>query len=374
MRRVSDTEIDTALDIARRAHECAIPVNGAATHRSEIEAPAAPGFSVTRIGDVQDEGPPRWLVDGLWLEEGVGVIGGEPKSYKSFVSAQLAVCVASGKPMFGRHEVKRGRVLMFNAEDRPAMTRHRIKMMCTALDVDIATLDVHLISVPALRLDDAEQVELLRATVAAVQPQLLILDPLRDLHGLDENDARIVSALLSPLRVIQREFKTAVMVVHHMAKLGETQRRAGQRLRGSSALHGWIDSALYLTHKEGAVVVEPEHRSAKSSEKFRFRVLEAETQTGPALWLESQSDEDEEVKQEKNERREMTENAIIACIAAATEPLTGRDIRRAVKGRAELIVEAVRSLVNSGVLAEETVIRGGREAPGYSISKERRHA
>ncbi len=40
----------------------------------------------------------RWLVDGLWSEEAVGIIGGEPKCGKSFLALDLAVAVAAGIP------------------------------------------------------------------------------------------------------------------------------------------------------------------------------------------------------------------------------------------------------------------------------------
>ena len=33
----------------------------------------------------------RWLVTGLWSEQAVGIIGGEPKCCKSFLALDLAV-------------------------------------------------------------------------------------------------------------------------------------------------------------------------------------------------------------------------------------------------------------------------------------------
>jgi RecA-family ATPase len=39
-----------------------------------------------------------WLIEGLWSNEAVGIIGGEPKCGKSFLALDLAVAVASGTP------------------------------------------------------------------------------------------------------------------------------------------------------------------------------------------------------------------------------------------------------------------------------------
>ena len=37
----------------------------------------------------------RWLIEGLWGAEAVGIIGGEPKCCKSFLALDMAVAVAS---------------------------------------------------------------------------------------------------------------------------------------------------------------------------------------------------------------------------------------------------------------------------------------
>jgi hypothetical protein len=324
-------------------------------------------LSIMNVASIPDDGPVKWLVRDLWLGEGVGIIGGEPKTFKSFTAAQLATCVASGRPMFGRHEVQRGRVLMYNAEDRPSMTRDRIARMCRALDVDIDDLDLHLIDVSSLRLDDAEQMAKLSRTVAHLKPSLLILDPLRDMHGLDENDAKLMSALLVPLRVLQREHHCAVIVVHHMAKLTETQRRPGQRLRGSSALHGWVDSGIYLSLKDGAVHVDVEHRAAPAPERFSFTVENSHMNGGDALWLEAHHGSDDDA-QERQEKRSAIENAIIAALDAAGGPLTGRELRKVCNRRAEAVVEAIRRLLSTGILAEEPLSRAGQPVPGYRIA------
>ncbi|MGB6451972.1 MAG: AAA family ATPase, partial [Steroidobacteraceae bacterium] len=55
----------------------------------------------------------RWLVEGLWSEGAVGIVGGEPKCCKSFLALDLAVAVASGRPALRRFTVPQsGRVLL----------------------------------------------------------------------------------------------------------------------------------------------------------------------------------------------------------------------------------------------------------------------
>jgi len=130
----------------------------------------------------------RWLVTGLWSEQAVGIVGGEPKCCKSFLALDLAVAVAAGVPCLRRFAVPRaGRVLLFAAEDALHIVRRRLEGISAAASVALANLDIQVITAPTVRLDlDADRRNLAE-TVARLQPRLLILDPFVRLHRIDEN-------------------------------------------------------------------------------------------------------------------------------------------------------------------------------------------
>ena len=70
----------------------------------------------------------RWLIEHLWLEQGVGIIGGEPKCCKSFMALDLAVAVASGTAALREFRVPTaGHVRYFAAEDALHIVRSRIE-------------------------------------------------------------------------------------------------------------------------------------------------------------------------------------------------------------------------------------------------------
>ena len=49
---------------------------------------------VVRVGEIpSEENVQRWLVDGLWGESSVGVIGGAPKCAKTWLGLDLACSV-----------------------------------------------------------------------------------------------------------------------------------------------------------------------------------------------------------------------------------------------------------------------------------------
>ncbi len=206
----------------------------------------------------------RWLIDGLWGDQAVGIVGGEPKCCKSFLALDMAVAVAAGVPCLRRFSVGRpGRVLLFAAEDALPIVRARLEGIGAAAGVGLADLDVQVITAPSLRLDLAADQERLTSTIAALRPALLILDPFVRLHRIDENASADVAPLLAYLRDLQRRYQLAVVVVHH-ARKGAARVREGQALRGSSEFHAWGDSNLYLRRHHEQLTLSVEHRAAPS--------------------------------------------------------------------------------------------------------------
>jgi hypothetical protein len=100
---------------------------------------------VQRASELSIDSAPltQWLVQGLWSDQAVGILGGEPKCCKSFLALDLAVSVASGTPCLRRFAVQRsGPVLLFPAEDSLAVVRQRLEGICSAAGVDFQSLPV----------------------------------------------------------------------------------------------------------------------------------------------------------------------------------------------------------------------------------------
>jgi hypothetical protein len=58
---------------------------------------------VLRVAEIpSDEIAERWLVEGLWCTNSVGVIGGAPKCAKTWLSLDMALSVATGTPCLGK--------------------------------------------------------------------------------------------------------------------------------------------------------------------------------------------------------------------------------------------------------------------------------
>jgi hypothetical protein len=114
-------------------------------------------LTIVRAADISapdQASTPAWLVHDLWGSGAVGVIGGPPKSCKSWLALELAVAVASGRPCLGRFPVPLpGPVLLYAAEDTPHQVRQRIQQLCQARGASLDTLELDLILEPTLRID-----------------------------------------------------------------------------------------------------------------------------------------------------------------------------------------------------------------------------
>ncbi len=305
------------------------------------------GFETRRAVELAaQEEERRWLVEHLWSAEAVGVIGGEPKCCKSFLALDIAVAVASGTACLRRFAVTApGSVLLFAAEDALHIVRERLEGITIVADVDFASLDVHVITAPTVRLDLESHRRQLRATVARVRPKLVVLDPFVRLHRCDENVASEVAPLLAFLRELQRTFDTAVLLVHHARKAKHA--RAGQALRGSSEIHAWGDSNLYLRRKRDQLLLTVEHRAAAAISPLSLEL--GSERGGVGLRVVEEAHDREICNASPIERIE-------AALANAGEPLTMRALRAASKMRTATVSEIVAELKRSGRVVDE----GGR--------------
>jgi len=148
--------------------------------------------------------------------------------------------------------------------------------ICKHRRLDLATLPLHVITAPALRLDTETDQARLAYALERHAPRLLVLDPLIRLHRLNENQSGDIAGLLGFLREMQRQHHTAIIVVHHFAK--RVGANLGQALRGSGDLHAWGDSNVYLTPSRGKIRLVAEHRAAPSTDAI---ALVLRTDDGP---------------------------------------------------------------------------------------------
>ena len=291
-----------------------------------------------------------WLIEELWADQAVGILGGEPKCCKSFLALDIALSVAAGSSCLRRYPVHRsGPVVYFPAEDSLAIVRQRLDGLAAAAAVALSDLPLHVITAVSLRLDLPADRLRLEQTLRTLQPVLLVLDPFIRLHQRDENDASHMAPLLGFLRQLQRQFHLAVVLVHHAKKDGGSL-RPGQALRGSSELHGWGDSNLYLRRHRDQLSLTIEHRAAPSAGPIPLTLQK----NGDALALALL-----ELPPPSHQDVLSAEQRLLQALAQSSQPISVHQLRQRCGLRMASVCQLLRDLRGAG--------RVRHDSAGYAL-------
>jgi hypothetical protein len=294
---------------------------------------------VQRVAELDCQPPEQtWLIQDLWGRDAVGIIGGPPKSCKSFLGLDMALSVASATPCLGHFPVQAlGPSLVFLAEDSLPAVRARIEGLCAHRQLAIRDLDLYVITAPSLRLDQGPDQQRLQTLLSQLKPRLLLLDPLVRLHRLDENSAADISRLLGFLRDLQRTFDTAIVLVHHASKKQRAQ--PGQALRGSSDLHAFGDSNAYLARKNERLILTCEHRAARAPDPITLELVT--TPQGQQAHLEVRAEPSHDTAASLSQRA-------LSVLQHAISPLSRKAIRDNLRVNNQRLGEALETLKQQG--------------------------
>ena len=204
---------------------------------------------------------PGWLVEDYWLKNSHGIVAGEPKSFKSTLALDLCISVASGEPFHGKEVHHPGTVVYIQNENASWIMKDRMEKMTNdkglvgAVHRDDSSISVtwpkdiplHLINNKGFLLTDPVHQQLFEKILDQYKPTLVVLDPLYLMFDGDINSAKDLASTLSWLLECRYKYNTGIMIIHHYNKGGAaTTTRGGQRMLGSTTLHGWIESAWYI--------------------------------------------------------------------------------------------------------------------------------
>lgn len=294
---------------------------------------------------------PTWTVVNWLQKSSLAILAGEPKSYKSIIATDMALSVASGKPMFDRFPVTTPvPVLYINEENSANLMQDRIRKIAAQKRIIytdnsfMSTLGIPFFVMNCTGFSltsDGDKISLIKF-IEQNEIGLVILDPFYHLLGsLDENDANEMRPVLLFLSSLRDKYGCSVLLVHHYNKHG-TNPREGQRIRGTSALHGWLENGIYVT-RDSSVDAE-----VKIVREFRaFQSFEAETvrftlgRPGEMLYKVTMSS-----------TKDVVANVVQQVILSTQEVFTGAFLEE-LGGSTEIAKLAAQRLVKGGMVLEK---------------------
>lgn len=238
--------------------------------------------------------PIEWLIADLWTAGDIGILVGDDGSFKSTAALHIAGAVAGGYRVFDRFPTQRRPVLIVSAEDPQDVLALRLEAFIVGHGWNRGRVleNVHWIANPDGCLSDPKWQALLLGAVKRTSAGLVILDPLAELLGGDENsnsDARPVMKFCRRLTQVLGPAKTAVQIVHHMGKAAEGKRDI-DRIRGASAIRSASRCTYTFDFTETGLVVRnvKMSRAAKMDPFVLDRRIELSDPQNRASWRSAQ--------------------------------------------------------------------------------------
>lgn len=286
--------------------------------------------------------PTSWQVTGLVTKGGTAIIAGEPKAgIKTWLLIEGALAVATGTRLCGEFSTEKGTVVIFFAEDPAQSIRNRVRALLAGAGRTLEPGRLHL--QPRGEFIDILKDEDIAWIVASVRKlgriDVLMLDPLRDVHGGEEDRSDSMRDVMRRLRVLGELLGCVVWVSHHTPKLSKdtAKRRPGQNLRGSSAIHGSIDSGIYVDPLEGdgtntfRACVTSQVKSGRSAGTFELELVVVDDDHGAAVDARWAFSRDVTAKASKPE----TPNADVLTVTAWVRALNAPMTRTALRSRSD---------------------------------------
>jgi len=187
---------------------------------------------------------------------GIVLMGGLPKIGKSWITLEIMRSLATGQSLFGNEAWKvrePARVLYIEQELGSRSLKGRMSAVFDGLEQEevermtFVSKNDHIFD-----LATTEDQGYFKAYIDSAQPNVVIVDPLQEMHSAEENDATAMGKLGHFLKeVVNEEFKhlnLTLMITHHFRKPPNDKTTWDpidpNNFRGSGRLYGAPDSVI----------------------------------------------------------------------------------------------------------------------------------
>jgi hypothetical protein len=204
----------------------------------------------------------KWYVKGYIPEKSIVMWAGKRASFKSWSALQLAVALASGKPLFNKFDTSKVSVLYIDEENGIETLKDRISKIKQGMDINETLDNLGYVSFEGIKLDRVEWRDKINNFLTDHNPCVIIVDSFRRIISAEENDATEVNKVFTELiRPITQEHNCTWILIHHLRKGvgGKAPEDIMDELRGSSELTNYADIVIIFT------------RPSKTQNRFIFR-------------------------------------------------------------------------------------------------------
>lgn len=226
-----------------------------------IERVAPIGYAFNTLIDAHDIRPRPWVFGTILQERVVTTLTAIGGGGKSVLSLIIAAHLAVGKSFLGMPVLRKGKSIVYNAEDDLEEMSRRLIAVCEVYDLDLSIVRHHVALVSGddvpLKVTkntppivDSEKVNELIKAASDPEVVMICVDPVAEIHTAQENDNMQMNYVMGVLRMIARMTDTAVFAIFHTGKppVASANAWVGQQgaTRGASSIGASARVALTL--------------------------------------------------------------------------------------------------------------------------------
>jgi methylmalonyl-CoA mutase cobalamin-binding subunit len=201
---------------------------------ADSDTESRPPFFTDAADLLANPAPPReWHVEGWFPARTVHLMMGDGGTGKSLLALQMAAATATGTPWIGLDVSRPGPVVYYGAEDDMDEMHRRLAGICEAMEIGAECFrgKLHMRSAvaedsifatvgPDGRVKPTKLLKRINREIAAVQPRLVILDTLANLHALDPNNQEQARAFVGFLVEVAQTHDCSVLLLAHPSRSG----------------------------------------------------------------------------------------------------------------------------------------------------------
>lgn len=187
---------------------------------------------------------PEFIIERLIYRNCINIISGDPKTFKTILSADIAVAVATNTEALGQYIVEDGgKVLFISPEIDPRDTI--IKIARTGFNYEEALNNIICPKKKIIELMRWQELKPLIENVLEEQEvKLVVLDPLTYIFDKDINKNDDVLEFMRDLKAMIEKYQVTFLITHHNNR-AETEKLIN-RMSGASAIPRSADSIIFL--------------------------------------------------------------------------------------------------------------------------------
>jgi len=254
---------------------------------------------------------PPWLFEDFLLSNSLTLVSGEPFAGKTMLLAAMLLSLDSGEPLAGEFIPQPGRRALFIGQDAPTWDyMGQIQKLGSGLKT---SHNSKIILNNGFNILEPRFLKMVEEAVDFFNINVLMLDTLLELHGMDENSNTEMRRVMGLLKYLRDKHYLSILVTTHTAK--DKDKSANYRARGASVIAGSVDQHLIISphnNGEGFRFKVPKSRGGQNSpDSSIIKFVVSEPGAPPSLRLEYAGEAGDRYSERQAQVVEMVSRGIV---------------------------------------------------------------